>query len=167
MTDVIASLRRKNHRFDVFETPALTFLTVQPSEWLSLGVALKETGGELENLTAVDRPEALEVVAHVSVYPDDVYAMKTQIGKDKPELDSLAGVWDGANWQERETYEFYGITFVGHPDFRRLLLMDDTGGFPLRKEFPLDDIEEDKEAPGEEEAPVEKVQEEAQEGSDS
>jgi NADH-quinone oxidoreductase subunit C len=44
-----------------------------------------------------------------------------------------------ANWQERETYDFFGITFKNHPDLRRILNMDEMVSFPLRKEFPIED----------------------------
>jgi NADH-quinone oxidoreductase subunit C len=47
--------------------------------------------------------------------------------------------WDGANWMERETYDFFGVIFDGHPDLRRILNVDDMTAFPMRKEFPLED----------------------------
>jgi NADH-quinone oxidoreductase subunit C len=48
-------------------------------------------------------------------------------------------LWDGANWMERETYDFFGVIFDGHPDLRRILNVDDMTAFPMRKEFPLED----------------------------
>ena len=44
-------------------------------------------------------------------------------------------LWDGANWMERETYDFFGVVFEGHPDLRRLLLTEDWKGWPLRKDY--------------------------------
>ena len=51
---------------------------------------------------------------------------------------TLSGVWKSAAWNERETYDMFGITFEGHPDPRRILLPDDYPGHPLRKDFPID-----------------------------
>ncbi len=49
---------------------------------------------------------------------------------------SLAGVWPAFNWQERETYDMYGIQFEGHPDLRRIYLYEEFVGYPLRKDYP-------------------------------
>jgi len=48
-------------------------------------------------------------------------------------------LYPAANWQERETYDFYGIVFKNHPQLKRILNMDEMESFPLRKEFPLED----------------------------
>ncbi|MGP8214031.1 MAG: NADH-quinone oxidoreductase subunit C [Bacteroidia bacterium] len=58
---------------------------------------------------------------------------------------TLTTVFSSANWMERETYDFFGITFKGHPNLKRILNVDDLGGFPLLKEYPLEDpTREDK-----------------------
>jgi NADH-quinone oxidoreductase subunit C len=54
-------------------------------------------------------------------------------------VDSVTNVYNAANWMERETYDFFGITFIGHPDLKRILNVDDMLIFPMRKEFPLED----------------------------
>lgn len=50
---------------------------------------------------------------------------------------SVCGVWPGADWMERETYDMYGIIFTGHPDLRRILTWNGYGSYPLRKDYPL------------------------------
>jgi len=65
--------------------------------------------------------------------------IKTFISSDYPHIPSAVSLYPGANWMERETYDFYGIIFDGHPDLRRILNVDDMVAFPLRKEFPLED----------------------------
>jgi NADH-quinone oxidoreductase subunit C len=65
-----------------------------------------------------------------------VFAMlRTRCTELDPRVPSLAGVWEGANWAERETYDMYGIVFEGHPDLRRVFLEESFPGHPLRKSF--------------------------------
>ncbi len=63
--------------------------------------------------------------------------LKVQVQEDNPRVPSVTGVWPTADWHERETYDFYGIEFAGHPDLRRILLPEDWVGWPLRKDSPL------------------------------
>ncbi len=58
-----------------------------------------------------------------------------------PTVPSVATLWPGANWHEREAYDMFGIKFTGHPDLRRILMWDGYPYHPLRKEFPLAGIE--------------------------
>ncbi len=55
----------------------------------------------------------------------------------EPAMSTASGVWPGADWHERETYDMLGIKFTGHPDLRRILMWEGYPYFPLRKEFPL------------------------------
>ncbi len=52
-------------------------------------------------------------------------------------IDSMAPLWNGANWLEREVYDMFGIEFVGHPDLRRILMPEEFASFPLRKDYPM------------------------------
>lgn len=71
--------------------------------------------------------------------------IKAFFDEKNPVIDTITSVFSSANWQERETYDFFGIQFKGHPDLRRIMNMDEMVGFPLRKEFPLEDpVREDK-----------------------
>ncbi len=52
-------------------------------------------------------------------------------------IPSVTGIWPGAEWLERETYDMFGIIFTGHPDLRRILTWNGFGSYPLRKDYPL------------------------------
>jgi len=58
---------------------------------------------------------------------------------NQPDIFTACKLFECANWMERETYDFYGINFVGHPNLRRILNVDEMDYFPMRKEFPLED----------------------------
>jgi NADH-quinone oxidoreductase subunit C len=71
--------------------------------------------------------------------------IKGYLAKDALQIATITDLFAGANWMERETYDFYGIEFTGHPDLRRILNMDDMDYFPMRKEYVLEDgTREDK-----------------------
>ena len=63
--------------------------------------------------------------------------LKVRLTEENPRVPSVTSVWPTANWHERETYDFYGIEFTGHPDLTRILLPTDWQGWPLRKDSPL------------------------------
>jgi len=63
--------------------------------------------------------------------------LKVQLPEEHPHVATVTGVWPTANWHERETFDFYGIVFDGHPDLTRILLPEDWVGWPLRKDSPL------------------------------
>ena len=71
--------------------------------------------------------------------------LKVFLPSDKPEVKTLTTVFAGANWMERETYDFFGVRFEGHPNLKRILNVDEMLIFPMRKEYPLEDqTREDK-----------------------
>jgi NADH-quinone oxidoreductase subunit C len=71
--------------------------------------------------------------------------VKTYFDINTPEIPTATDLWPGANWMERETYDFYGVRFMGHPNLKRILNVDEMDIFPLRKEYPLEDqTREDK-----------------------
>lgn len=71
--------------------------------------------------------------------------IKIYLPEENPVTPTLTPVFSGANWMERETYDFFGVIFTGHPDLRRILNVEDMIIFPMRKEYPLEDqTREDK-----------------------
>lgn len=80
------------------------------------------------------------VIYHMHNWVDNVRVrIKTYLNGENPSVDTMTDLYLSTNWQERETYDFFGIDFKGHPDLRRILNMDEMESFPMRKEFPLED----------------------------
>ena len=92
------------------------------------------------DVTAVDWPgreRRFDVVYHLlSPTRNQRIRVKAEVGEDET-VQSIIGIFPGADWFERETYDLYGIPFVGHPDMRRILTDYGFEGHPLRKDFPL------------------------------
>ena len=72
-------------------------------------------------------------------YENKRIRIKVYLNGEKPEIKSISNIFLSSNWMERETYDFYGINFIGHPQLKRILNMDEMISFPMRKEFPLED----------------------------
>jgi NADH-quinone oxidoreductase subunit C len=94
----------------------------------------------LVDVTAVHWPDAeqpMQLVYHLYSYARNDRLRLKAWAADKGPVPTLSGIWKAAAWNERETYDMFGIEFGGHPDLRRILMPDDYTDFPLRKEFPL------------------------------
>ena len=95
----------------------------------------------LASVSGVDylpRDPRFEVVYHLLSIPKNArFVLKVEVREEDPKLPTVTGVWPTANWLERETYDFYGIVFTGHPDMVRILLPEEWVGWPLRKDSPL------------------------------
>ena len=104
----------------------------------------------LVDVTAVDNSEmeselvAFEyarfmVIYHLYSHKEGCGRVRVKVPVHENDLNvaSVTGLWKGANWLERETYDMFGINFEGHPNLRRLLTPDDFEGHPLRKDYPL------------------------------
>jgi NADH-quinone oxidoreductase subunit C len=82
----------------------------------------------------------LGVIYHLHNMPKNLrIRVKTFFDINKPEIPTATDLWPAANWMERETYDFYGVRFKGHPNLKRILNVDEMDIFPLRKEYPLED----------------------------
>ena len=90
--------------------------------------------------------EQLGVVYHLHSFVNNHrIRIKTVTELNDPKIQTITTIWPAANWMERETYDFYGIEFEGHPNLKRILNMDEMTDFPMRKDFPLEDqTREDK-----------------------
>ena len=98
----------------------------------------------LTDLTAVHYPaqpgRELAVVYHLHNMKENIrIRFKVFTGISQPDIYTATGLFSAANWMERETFDFFGINFVGHPNLKRILNVDEMDYFPLRKEFPLED----------------------------
>jgi NADH-quinone oxidoreductase subunit C len=95
----------------------------------------------LLDVTAVDylgREPRFEVVYHLLSLPrNQRLRVKVRVPGEKPALDSMVGIWESANWLEREVWDMFGIEFAGHPDLKRILLYPEFQGHPLRKDYPI------------------------------
>lgn len=65
------------------------------------------------------------------------FLLKVKVSEDDMHVPTVVNIWPGANWPEREVYDFFGIIFDGHPDLRRIYMPENFEYYPLRKEFPL------------------------------
>ncbi len=82
----------------------------------------------------------LAIVYHLHNLQDNVrirFKIFTDI--EKPDVFTATNLYAAANWMERETYDFFGVNFIGHPNLKRILNVDEMDYFPMRKEFPLED----------------------------
>lgn len=83
-----------------------------------------------------DLVDEMEVVYDYSHFESLCHVVvRTRVKRDDPELPTVSGVFPGANWHERETHDFFGIRFAGHPDLSPLLLPEDADFHPLRKDY--------------------------------
>ncbi|MEV4094757.1 NADH-quinone oxidoreductase subunit C [Streptosporangium saharense] len=135
-----ALVERYGERVRLSESFGETTADVDPGDWLDL-LAFARAGGYafFDWLTAVDDPpEAFQVVAHLL---DPVshrrLLTRTRVPYADPRLPSAVGVFRGADWHERETFEMFGVVFDGHPNLVPLLLPEGFEGHPLRKDFVL------------------------------
>lgn len=87
-----------------------------------------------------DKEKQFAVVYHLHNWIDNKrIRIKTYLAEESLELDSVTSIFNAANWMERETYDFYGIRFAGHPNLTRILNDQNMEEHPMRKEFPMED----------------------------
>ena len=112
--------------------------TVAPADVVSAAQKLDREGFALDTITGVDWIAAgqMEVVYDFFHFHKNLrVVVRTRIPRETPELPSIHQVFPGANWHERETHDFFGIKFLGHPNLTPFLLPEDATYHPLRKDF--------------------------------
>jgi Ni,Fe-hydrogenase III component G len=137
--------RYKDDIIDFFDkSQKRVYIEIKPESLVKVASYIfKDLGARLNIASGVDTPTNIEILYHFSIeYLDPdflnvIISLRVKLDKKKPTVESLAPVFKGANWIEREMYDILGINFEGHPDLRKLLLPDEwpEGVYPLRKDY--------------------------------
>lgn len=154
MSKIILDRLQEKFGADVLETSSFRgddVAVVRPSRWREVAEFVKTDPAcqcdYFVDLSAVDlcdpntddldMADRFEVffIAH-SLKKKHRVRVKARVSGEDPRIDSIASVWSGANWQEREAFDMFGVRFEGHPDLRRILMYEEFEGHPLRKEYP-------------------------------
>ena len=147
-------VKKLKARFDGAVIEAVEFIgqvsiRIQPDRIVAVCTFLRDDADTkfnyLSDLTCVHYPlgpeRPLEVVYNLySISRNERVRLKVGIAEGAS-VDSVTDVWPSANWMEREVYDLFGVNFSNHPDMRRILLPPDWEGHPLRKDYPLEFIE--------------------------
>lgn len=122
---------------------------VAPESILAVCSALKNSAefemNVLQVISGVDYPDHIDVNYMLASFTKNTEAMiKVSLPKkskdEMVEIQSVVSVWNAANFQERETFDMLGVNFLGHPDLRRILCPEDWTGFPLRKDYVVQEV---------------------------
>jgi NADH-quinone oxidoreductase subunit C len=113
-------------------------VTVTPDQVVAAAEIVRQHGFGMDTVTGVDWMAAGQMeIVYDFFHPASVLhvVVRTRVPREKPELPTIQGIFPGANWHERETHDFFGIKFLGHPDLSPLLLPEDADFHPLRKDY--------------------------------
>ena len=113
-------------------------VTVPPASICSAALILDDAKFMIEAVTGVDwlAEKQMEVVYDFTLFTTgERVTLRTRIPRDNPELPTISAIYPGANWHERETHDFFGIIFTGHPNLSPFILPEDSNFHPLRKDF--------------------------------
>lgn len=131
-----------------YESYGMLTVEVNPSRIADVAAFLKNHQSLqfnfLTDLCGIHAPEnkgkELGVIYHFHSFINNIRVrIKCFVPDGQANLPTVSHIFASANWQERETYDFYGIVFDGHPNLKRILNVDEMEYFPLRKEYPLED----------------------------
>jgi len=146
-TIVLQELKNKfeDKILSVDEAADIFTITVDSGAIKAIVTYLKEKQSfiYLTDLCGIHYPEQekeLGVIYHLhNLVANKRIRLKAFVSKAQPQIDSIVSLFSGANWMERETYDFYGVDFVGHPNLIRILNVEYMDYHPMRKEYPLED----------------------------
>jgi len=133
-------VRFKEDIVDLFDkSPKRVYVEIRPEAIVKVGTYIfKDLQARFNVASGVDARTHMEILYHFSLeYINLLISVRVKLDRKAPAIDSLATVFKGANWIEREMNELLGIKFRGHPDMRRLLLADEwpEGVYPLRADY--------------------------------
>ena len=124
-----------------------SILLENPADLLKVAAFLKNDSelkfDYLSSLTGADYLEFLESVYHLYSMEKKTgpLVLRARVKRENPRMPSLVPVYRGAEYQEREAYDMYGIVYENHPDFRRIFMWEGFEGFPMRKDYKQEDSE--------------------------
>jgi len=154
LEEIIKSLKDKFGEIveKIEGTRDMPTIKVPSEKIIEIGAYLKDkcpiSFEQLTDITCVDelpKKPRFKVVYHIlSLSKNQRLRIVTYVDEETPEIDSVTGIWAGANWLEREAYDMFGIKFKGHPDLKRILMPFDYEHHPLRKDFPVRGIDPGK-----------------------
>lgn len=147
-TELIDLLGQKfgEQLFDVSEPYGLLTFSTSKEAIMSVLSFMKDNGkinlSFLTDITAVHYPdqEKIAVVYHLFSMTDRIRVrVKVYLDEKNPTLPTASNLWNGANWMERETFDFFGVNFEGHPNLIRILNVEEMTVHPMLKQYPLED----------------------------
>ena len=128
----------------------IELIKVEAESLIPIAMALHNSGFNcLQCQGAYDLGPGQELVSfyHLIKVGDDVVnpqevRLKVFLSRENPTVPSVYNIWQGADWQERESYDMYGIIYEGHPNLKRILMPEDWVGWPMRKDYISPDFYE-------------------------
>ncbi len=121
------------------KTDKRVYIDIKPQAIVKVATyVFKNLGARFNIASGVDTREGIEILYHFILEKINLLiSLRVKLDKKKLEIDSLAPIFEGANWIEREIYEMLGVNFRGHPELKRLLLPDEwpEGVYPLRRDY--------------------------------
>ena len=126
-----------------------TSLEIAPAQLVEVCLFLRDQQhfSRLSGVTSVDwypdEPRFEIVYLLHSIERNERLRLKCRLPSDHAEIDSVTGVWPGANWYEREVFDLFGVVFLNHPDLRRIMMPPGWDGHPPRKDYPLTGLKYD------------------------